>query len=346
MPDSQQPPFRGPAYHERDLDALLSGEPGSTPPALRPVESTLAALRAAPTPRELWAEADARAAFRALTLPPSLGVSPPLPLSAPQAALSTSPQAALSISPQALPEHEAATEHTLVLPLAEHLLAVTDGRPARGRRPRHRRRAAVKGGHRSVIALTSVAAAAVVVIAVAVSGALPGSFGQIMTSSGHHASSSASATAKAGQVLGGSLDGTGRARPSPSVTVTATPTSQPSVTPPVTICRAWIAAIRQRDRKDEHALFSQLIPLAGGQDNVWGYCNQVLRASGDKGQPYPAPSYISGGHPGGRGGDPGRPGAGYPGGNTSGGNTATASPTASAGTTANAAAGATAGGHR
>ena len=46
MPDSQVPPIWGPAYDERDLDALLSGETGSTPAALQPVESTLAALRA------------------------------------------------------------------------------------------------------------------------------------------------------------------------------------------------------------------------------------------------------------------------------------------------------------
>ena len=59
MPDSQQPPFWGPAYHERDLDALLSGKAGNTPAALRPVESTLAALRAAPAPRELSSEATA-----------------------------------------------------------------------------------------------------------------------------------------------------------------------------------------------------------------------------------------------------------------------------------------------
>jgi len=65
MPDSQQPPFWGPAYHERDLDALLSGESWSTSLALRPVEGTLAALRAAPARRELSDEAAARAAFRA-----------------------------------------------------------------------------------------------------------------------------------------------------------------------------------------------------------------------------------------------------------------------------------------
>ena len=65
MPDSQLPPLWGPAYDERDLDALLSGRTGSTPAALRPVESTLAALRADATGRELAREAAARAAFRA-----------------------------------------------------------------------------------------------------------------------------------------------------------------------------------------------------------------------------------------------------------------------------------------
>ena len=65
MPDSQVPPLWGPAYDERDLDALLSGRTGSTPAALRPVESTLAALRTDATGRELAREAAARAAFRA-----------------------------------------------------------------------------------------------------------------------------------------------------------------------------------------------------------------------------------------------------------------------------------------
>jgi hypothetical protein len=65
MSDSQVPPLWGPAYDERDLDALLSGETRSTPAALQPVESTLAALRADATGRELSREAAARAAFRA-----------------------------------------------------------------------------------------------------------------------------------------------------------------------------------------------------------------------------------------------------------------------------------------
>ena len=110
MPDSQQPPFWGPAYHERDLEALLSGEAANTPPALRPVESTLAALRAAPTGRELSDEAEARAAFRAR-------MAPPMP-SAPRTAS---------------PECGTVPSDTLVLPLAEHLLpSAGGGRASRG----------------------------------------------------------------------------------------------------------------------------------------------------------------------------------------------------------------------
>ena len=104
MPDSQLPPHWGPAYDERDLDALLSGQTGSTPPALRPVESTLAALRADATGRELAREAAARAAFRAF--------APARPSVAPTAWTTG-------------PEPAAVSAHTLVLP-----------RPTVGRSPR------------------------------------------------------------------------------------------------------------------------------------------------------------------------------------------------------------------
>ena len=84
MPDSQQPPLWGPAYDERDLDALLSGDTASTPVALQPVASTLAALRAAATGRELTDEAAARAAFRAFAAP---SVPPPATAGAEQPAV-------------------------------------------------------------------------------------------------------------------------------------------------------------------------------------------------------------------------------------------------------------------
>jgi hypothetical protein len=334
MSDSQQSPFGGPAYHERDLDALLSGEPGGPPSALRSVESTLAALRAAPSPRELAAEADARAAFRALTLSP-------LPLSA--------------RPPSAAPE--VVTQDTLVLPLGEHLLRAADGRPMRGRRPghRHRRRAAAWGGHRSAIALASVAVAAVV-IAVAITGALPGSFGQMMSSDGHPAGSAASAMAKAGSRRVGSLDGTGTPRATSRATPRVrlggdsaphpSPTTTPSASASAAICRAWLASLWQRDRQAERSLFSQLSQLAGGQDKVWGYCYEALESARDKGQrPYPAPHFTFGGYPGGPGGPggsgdpdpgPGNPGPGYPGGNADGGHPASTSPTPRAGASASA----------
>ena len=136
MPDSQVPPIWGPAYDERDLDALLSGETGSTPAALQPVEGTLAALRGAATRRELSDEAVARAAFRAFVpVSPTTG---PLPWAAEA-------------------EPAAVTSHTLVLPPADH-------RQQPAARHRHRRRTA-RSARKPSIAVTGAAAAALIVVA-------------------------------------------------------------------------------------------------------------------------------------------------------------------------------------
>ena len=68
MPDSLLPPGWGPApFDERDLDAVLSGE-RPTPGRAASGRGRLASLRAGPVPAELYGEADARAAFRALGL--------------------------------------------------------------------------------------------------------------------------------------------------------------------------------------------------------------------------------------------------------------------------------------
>ena len=117
MPDSPQPPFWGPAYHDRDLDALLSGDPGNTPAPLRPVESALAALRAAPTGRELSHEVAAMAAFRAIVRP---GVPWTLPAEHGTAAADT-----LILPPAIFP---LAILPPAILPPAEHLLSRADGR--------------------------------------------------------------------------------------------------------------------------------------------------------------------------------------------------------------------------
>ncbi len=68
MSDSQ-PPVWGPAYDERDLDDLLSGETFGVPGPLRAVAATLAALQADPASAELDREAAARGAFRLFVLP-------------------------------------------------------------------------------------------------------------------------------------------------------------------------------------------------------------------------------------------------------------------------------------
>ncbi len=164
MPDSQVPPIWGPAYDERDLDALLSGETGSVPVALKPVQSTLAALRGAATRRELADEAVARAAFRAFVpVSPTTG---PLPWAAEA-------------------EPAAVTSHTLVLPPAGR-------RQQPAARHRHRRRTA-GSARRPGIAVTGAAAAALIVVATVVTGALTGSIGELTSFGRQPASASAPA---------------------------------------------------------------------------------------------------------------------------------------------------------
>jgi hypothetical protein len=257
MPDSQLPPHWGPAYDERDLDALLSGQTGSAPPALRPVESTLAALRADATGRELAREAAARAAFRAL--------APAQPSVAPTAWTTG-------------PEPAAVSAHTLVLP-------PVDGRPlpAPRRRHRHRRRAA-GGARRPGLAVTGVAATALIAVAVAVTGALTGSIGELTSFGRKPASASASARASAHSPATQGPLVTGAARvptPTPSprmTTASARPTPRPT-SGPGSLCREYF-------EYPEHplpggaaawfALGGQLSRLAGGPFKVYGYCLRYL----------------------------------------------------------------------
>ena len=201
MPDSQVPAIWGPAYDERDLDALLSGETGSTPVALQPVEGTLAALRGGATRRELADEAVARAAFRAFVpVSPTTG---PLPWAAGA-------------------EPAAVTSHTLVLPPADH-------RQQPAARHRHRRRTG-RSARRPSIAVTGAAAAALIVVATAVTGALTGSIGELTSFGRQPASASASARAT-GQSPGSQgvlVTGAARDRlPTPKATVSGPPAARP-----------------------------------------------------------------------------------------------------------------------
>jgi hypothetical protein len=276
MPDSQVPPIWGPAYDERDLDALLSGETGSTPVALQPVEGTLAALRGAATRRELSDEAVARAAFRAFVpVSPTTG---PLPWAAEG-------------------EPAAVTSHTLVLPPADH-------RQQPAARHRHRRRAG-RSARKPSIAVTGAAVAALIVVATAVTGALTGSIGEL-TSFGRQPAS-ASATARAtGQSPGSQgvlITGAARDRPpTPTTTVSVPPAPRPTPDPG-SLCREYFEHPGQHAGAAWIALSGQLSTLAGGPEpaKIFGYCLHALSPlAGKDGWPPP------GGVPAGGDGAPGR----------------------------------------
>jgi hypothetical protein len=254
MPDSQVPPIWGPAYDERDLDALLSGETGSTPPALQPVEGALAALRGAATRRELADEAVARAAFRAF-----VPVSP-----------TTGP---LLWAAEAEPA--AVTSHTLVLPPADHRQ-----QPAARHRHRRRRRTA-KSARKPSIAVTGAAVAALIVVATAVTGALTGSISEL-TSFGRQPASGSASARTTGQSPGSErvlVTGAARDRiPTPKPTVSVPPAPRPTPDP-ASLCRQYIGDF---EHPGQHAgaaliaLYGQLSKLAGGSRNVPAYCLHAL----------------------------------------------------------------------
>ena len=256
MPDSQVPPLWGPAYDERDLDALLSGETGSTPAALQPVESTLNALRAAATGRELSDEAVARAAFRAFAPAPS--ISGPLPSTAGE-------------------EPAAVTSRTLVLPPADHRQ-----QPAARHRHRHRRPARSRRARKPRIALTGAAAAALVVVAV-VAGALTGSIGELTSFGRQPASPSASTQATGQSPSQGTLVTGAASEPpqNPKPAVSATPTTPRPTSGPGALCRQYFGYADHPGPGDQAAMTSlrgQLSKLAGGPTpvKVGAYCFRVL----------------------------------------------------------------------
>ena len=307
MPDSQLPPIWGPAYDERDLDAVLSGDTATTPVALQPVVKTLAALRVAATGRELSGEAAARAAFRELataTVPPPTGIAPPPPAGAAWTAAA---------------EHPAVTAHTLILGPPD------DRRRSAGRR-RHRHRRPAPGGLRKPgIAVAFAASAALIVVAVAVTCVL-GGVGSITSSFGRQPAS-ASASAGAARPSPGSqaLLATGAAseRNSSLKTTTPTPAATPHPTPdPGSMCRQYFEYVvhpTPGGQAGERALYGQLGKLAGGDSSfgIRGYCLRVLdNAFAGKG-PRPAGPY-GGGHGGPGWQDPGTGSLGAPAGGLGG----------------------------
>jgi len=252
MPDSQLP-VQGPAsQRERDLDALLSGEAGYPAVVLGPVAGALAALRAAPTPDELYGEEAARAAFRRFMLPVA-GVAgdadvwappPPVPAQFHQVAVAGAGR----------PDGQGAT---VVLPRA-----VPRGpRHARPRRPvrwtgRYRVMAAACGG-----------AAAVIIGVAAFAGAFSGP-GEQPGRSGLRPSlpsSSASSQRATTSVLG---------------TATARPTPRPSPVNPDALCHQFMDSFMRPEppgnQSTEDAVVQQLSKLAGGRLQVVEYCAREL----------------------------------------------------------------------
>jgi hypothetical protein len=282
MPDSQLPPLWGPAYDERDLDAVLSGDTASIPVALQPVGSTLAALRAAATGRELSDEAAARAAFRAFataTMPPPATVPPP-----PAGAAWT-----------AAAEHPAVAAHTLILARPD------DRRPSAGRRRHRHRRPASSGVRKPGIAVTF-AAAALIVVAAAVTGVLAG-VGSFTSSFGRHPAS-ASASARAARTSPGSqallaTGATSERTASPKTTGPAPATPRPT-SDPGSMCRQFFEYLMHPTpggAASERALYGQLGKLAGSDSSfrIRGYCLRVLDTPFAGKGPWPAGPY-DGGH--------------------------------------------------
>jgi len=236
MPDSQPPPNWGPAYDERDLDALLSGETENLPSALIPLAGALATLHAPPLRSELTGEAAARAVFRQQFAPAAPG-----------------------------PEHGTVPAHTLALPRAAD-------RPPR-HTARHRRRPA-RGGLRRPVTIVGVAAGLALVAGVAVAGLVPGPVRQLVHR--HATASptlAAPDTARASQAP--SVDATGSKapviRPTPSVFGASATASDPGA-----LCREYYSFWGHPEPKSawpaEQARWKKLSGLAGSPWKVFSYC--------------------------------------------------------------------------
>jgi uncharacterized membrane protein YgcG len=238
MPENQLPPTWGPAYDERDLDSLLSGDIGSLPDALLPLAGTLATLHAPPVRAELAGEADARAMFRSFA------------------------QEAGSWTPGA--EHGTVPSHTLVLdrPQAD-----------RGQRhtPRHRRRPAGGGLRRPLTIVAGAAAAVVVVAGIALAGLLPGPIRHI----GHSSGTTAAATGTSGSSPAPRVEGSASTDPTVRPTPTSSANSKPKPTPRA-MCQQYYTFFSHPESKSawaaEVALGNELDKLAGGFRKVPGFC--------------------------------------------------------------------------
>lgn len=250
MPESPLPPAWGPAYDERDLDALLSGETASLPGALLPLAGTLAALNAGPVRAEMAGEAAARAAFRQFM----------------------GDRAAWAEGA----EHGTVTPRTLVLPGQQ-----PDG-PQR-QTPRHRHRAAggalrqpASGGFRRRAVIVGAAAAVALVVGAGLGGLLPGSVGSAF----RLPFGPTPVPAGTGQPSAPQVDASGTPEPSPEYrpTLPANSGGTGAATDHGALCRQYYSFFQSPEPKSESARatektdFAKLEKLAKGPWNVLSYC--------------------------------------------------------------------------
>jgi len=296
------PPDGGPGpWDGWDLEGMLSGEPVWLPEGMRPVASTLAALRSAPVPAELAGETAARAMFRQLISAGSTEPAPP-------------PVRPVDVD-----------SRTLILPAP-----TADAGPRVVTRPRHaHRRPPRRGRLRPAVLIGAAGGAAAIVIAggIALAGGFSGG-GQPGLAARNAAASSA-APSKSHPALGG-VEGSG----TKAATVSPTPSgsnrqqsssgSNPN-SGPTALCRQYLDFIAhpgsRSDGAAESADLQQLSGLAGGEWRVVGYCLRLQpwskqSDSGDFGSP-PYSQYSSNGGGGSQGQD--KSGFPQPGDNGNGG---------------------------
>ena len=250
MPENPQPPNWGPANDERALEALLSGEAYRIPDALVPVAGAVDALRAAPLRGELSGEGAARAAFRAAV---------PVPV----------PWAGGAEHGTVGAEHGTVTARTLVPP--------SGNREQRtGMRHRHRRKTGTRPARLPFVVAVGAAGVAVISVAVALTGALPGSFAQT-----------------GNRTAGTSASGSGTAAPSTTQRVDGAASLAPAVPDgsaaydvphanqsPGDLCREYYSFFEHTEPPSsypaEAALRAKLNALVGNPAKVLGYCVPYL----------------------------------------------------------------------
>ena len=239
MPDNPLPPSWGPApFDERDLDAMLSGEMIDIPVALRPVADTIAALQAGPMPDELRGQSIIMAEFRALAEFRAAGLA----------------------------QHGRAGDaaQTLVLSGPQERLG---GRRA----PRHRgRRRTTPVANWRTSTLISATAVAAVVLAVVLTGNVPGPFKGLV------GPSAVTSTAAGPTRNSSSPKVQGSATPEPTQPPTAGDSATSQQAEERSLCRTVYGFFTDSDPsvglKQELTLARQLINQAGGLRQVRSYC--------------------------------------------------------------------------